>query len=94
MKKTAILINTARGNIVKSEDLKEALETGVISGAACDVFEEEPPLSPDYNLIHTKNIILTPHMAFASIESLEERAEIVFDNLFSWLDGKQKNKIL
>ena len=94
MKKTAILINTARGNIVKSEDLKEALETGVISGAACDVFEEEPPLSPDYNLIHPKNIILTPHMAFASIESLEERAEIVFDNLFSWLDGKQKNKIL
>ena len=94
MKKTAILINTARGNIVKSEDLKEALETGVILGAACDVFEEEPPLSPDYNLIHTKNIILTPHMAFASIESLEERAEIVFDNLFSWLDGKQKNKIL
>ena len=94
MKKTAILINTARGNIVKSEDLKEALETGVISGAACDVFEEEPPLSPDYNLIHTKNIILTPHIAFASIESLEERAEIVFDNLFSWLDGKQKNKIL
>ena len=94
MKKTAILINTARGNIVKSEDLKEALETGVILGAACDVFEEEPPLSPDYNLIHTKNIILTPHMAFASIESLEDRAEIVFDNLFSWLDGKQKNKIL
>ena len=94
MKRTAILINTARGNIVKSEYLKEALETGVISGAACDVFEEEPPLSPDYNLIHPKNIILTPHMAFASIESLEERAEIVFDNLFSWLDGKQKNKIL
>ncbi len=94
MKKTAILINTARGNIVKSKDLEEALQEEIIAGAACDVFEKEPPLPIDYTLLHTKNTIVTPHIAFSSIESMEERAQIVFDNLFSWLEGKQKNKII
>ena len=94
MKKTAILINTARGNIVKLADLVEALQTGTIAGAACDVFEKEPPLPSDYALLHTKNTIVTPHIAFSSVESMEKRAEIVFDNLFSWLEGKQKNKII
>lgn len=94
MKKTAILINTARGNIVKSKDLVEALQEEIIAGAACDVFEKEPPLPLDYELFHTKNTIVTPHIAFSSTESMEERAQIVFDNLFSWLEGKQKNKII
>lgn len=94
MKKTAILINTARGNIVKTTDLVEALQKETIAGAACDVFEKEPPLSLDYELLHAKNTIVTPHIAFSSVESMEERAKIVFDNLFSWLEGKQKNKII
>ena len=93
MKKTAILINTARGDVVKSSDLVEALQKGIISGVACDVFEKEPPLPLDYPLLHTPNTIVTPHIAFSSVESMEERAEIVFDNLFSWLEGKQKNII-
>ena len=94
MKETAILINTARGDVVKSADLAEALQNGTIAGVACDVFEKEPPLQLDYALLNTPNTIVTPHMAFSSVESMEERAEIVFDNLFSWLDGKQKNKII
>ncbi len=94
MKETAILINTARGDVVKSADLAEALQNGTIAGVACDVFEKEPPLQLDYSLLNTPNTIVTPHMAFSSVESMEERAEIVFDNLFSWLDGKQKNKII
>ena len=93
MKKTAILINTARGDVVKSSDLVEALQKGIISGVACDVFEKESPLPLDYPLLHTPNTIVTPHIAFSSVESMEERAEIVFDNLFSWLEGKQKNII-
>ena len=93
MKKTAFLINTARGPVVDNKALAEALNAGTIAGAACDVFDMEPPLPADYPLLHCKNIILTPHLAFYSQESLEERAKIAFANLFAWLDGKQINKI-
>ena len=93
MKKTAILINTARGAVVDSKALAKALEEGQIAGAASDVFETEPPLSMDHPLLSSPNTIVTPHIAFASKESMEQRAQIVFDNLYSWLAGKQKNKI-
>lgn len=66
---------------------------GKIAGAACDVFETEPPLDTNHPLLHTPNTIVTPHIAFASKESMEQRAEIVFDNLYSWMEGKQKNKM-
>lgn len=93
MKKTAILINTARGGVVDTAALAAALQNGAISGAACDVFEMEPPLQEDHPLLHTPNTIVTPHIAFASVESMEQRAEIVFQNLYSWLEGNQINKI-
>ena len=93
MKKTAFLINTARGPVVDNAALAEALNAGTIAGAACDVFDMEPPLPADYPLLHCKNVILTPHLAFYSQESLEERAKIAFANLYAWLDGKQINKI-
>lgn len=93
MKKRAILINTARGAVVDSEALAAALESGAIAGAACDVFEMEPPLPKDHPLLNSPNTIVTPHIAFASEESMEQRADIVFENLYSWLDGKQINRI-
>nr|WP_300324587.1 2-hydroxyacid dehydrogenase [uncultured Anaerostipes sp.] len=93
MKKKAILINTARGPVVDSKALADALTEGKIAGAACDVFETEPPLNTNHPLLHTPNTIVTPHIAFASKESMEQRAEIVFDNLYSWIEGKQKNKM-
>ena len=89
MKKEAILINTARGAVVDSAALARALEEGRIRGAACDVFETEPPLAKEHPLLHSPNTIVTPHIAFASRESMEQRAESVFENLYSWLDGKQ-----
>ena len=89
MKQGAVLINTARGPLVDSMALEHALKTGQISGAACDVFEMEPPLPADHPLLHCPNTILTPHIGFASVESMEQRAEIVFENLYSWLEGKQ-----
>lgn len=94
MKQGAYLINTARGPVVDSQALADALNSGYLSGAGIDVFEKEPPLSTDHPLLHSKNTIVTPHVAFASAESMVARAEIVFDNIQSYLDGNQKNIIL
>ncbi len=93
MKKGAFLVNTARGGVLDSTALSEALQEGRLGGAACDVFETEPPLPTEHPLLHCPNTIVTPHIAFASVESLEQRADIVFENLYSWLDGKQINCI-
>ena len=94
MKQGAYLINTARGGVIDSEALAQALNEGYLSGAGIDVFENEPPLDTNHPLLHTKNTIVTPHIAFASAESMEARAEIVFQNIKTWLEGKQQNIIL
>ena len=94
MKRSAILINVARGPVTNEDDLARALSEGVIAGAAVDVFTKEPPLPLDTQMLHAPNTLLTPHIAFASKESMTLRAEIVFDNLRAWLDGGQNNIIL
>ncbi len=94
MKPTAILINAARGPIVDSQALADALNQEKIAGAGIDVFEKEPPLDTDHPLLHSKNTLVTPHVAFASKESMIQRADIVFDNITSWMNGEQKNIIL
>lgn len=94
MKKTAILINVARGPVVDSRALADALNEGRITGAGIDVFETEPPLDVNHPLLHTPNTIVTPHVAFASKESMALRAQIVFDSLDSFIAGKQVNVIL
>lgn len=94
MKKTAILINVARGPVVDSQALADALNEGRIAGAGIDVFETEPPLDVNHPLLHTPNTIVTPHVAFASKESMALRAQIVFDSLDSFIAGKQVNVIL
>ena len=94
MKKTAILINVARGPVVDSRALADALNEGRIAGAGIDVFETEPPLDVNHPLLHTPNTSVTPHVAFASKESMALRAQIVFDSLDSFLAGKQVNVIL
>lgn len=91
MKKSAFLINTARGPVVDNRALAEALNNGAIAGAAIDVFDMEPPLPTDYPLLNCKNIILSPHIAFYSEESLEKRAETAFENLYAWLNGNPRN---
>lgn len=93
MKESSLLINTARGGVLDSAALAEALKNGKIAGAACDVFEMEPPLPSNHPLLHCPNTIVTPHIAFASAESMEQRADIVFNNLYSWLEGKQINAV-
>jgi len=94
MKKGAYLINAARGPVVDSAALAGALNNGYLSGAGIDVFETEPPLDLDHPLLKSKNTIVTPHMAFASVQSMDARAKIVFDNIKNWLEGCQTNIIL
>ncbi|MBQ4089567.1 MAG: hydroxyacid dehydrogenase [Clostridia bacterium] len=94
MKKSAILINVARGPVVVAQDLADALNNGVIAAAGVDVFDKEPPLDLNEPLLGCKNCLVTPHVAFASKESMSLRAEIVFDNLDAFMNGEQKNVIL
>ena len=94
MKPSAILLNLARGPVVVSADLAEALKTGTIAAAGIDVFDVEPPLPADEPLFDAPNTLLTPHVAFATKESMDLRADIVFENLRAFLDGHQTNVIL
>lgn len=93
MKPNAVLINTARGPVVDSQALAQALKEGVIAGAGVDVFEIEPPIDPEHPLFYAPNLIATPHVAFATKEALYKRAVIVCDNLEKWLAGKPQNVI-
>lgn len=93
MKKSAILINTARGPVVDSTALANALQTGQIAGAAVDVFETEPPVASDYPLLQVKNLIATPHVAFATKEAMVKRAHTVFGNVKAWEAGTPQNVI-
>ena len=94
MKRSAILINVARGPVTNEDDLARALSEGIIAGAAVDVFTKEPPLPADTQMLKAPNTLLTPHIAFATKESMTLRAEIVFANLRAWLDGGQDNIVL
>lgn len=94
MKENAILINTARGPVVDSSALADALKNGIIAGAGVDVFEVEPPIPADHVLFDAPNIIVTPHVAFATKESMIKRAEIVFDNIDKYINGIPQNLIV
>ena len=92
IKKSAYLINTARGGFIVEKDLAEALEKGLIAGYAADVLESEP-MAADCTLFHAKNCIITPHIAWAPLETRARLQEIAFNNLKSWLDGKVINVV-
>ena len=91
MKKNAVLINLARGPVVDSQALADALNGDRIAGACIDVYEMEPPIPSDHPLRSSKNTLLTPHVAFATKEALEKRAVIVFDNVVKFLEGNPQN---
>lgn len=91
MKKNAILINTARGPIVDSKALAKALKEEIIAGAGVDVFEMEPPVPEEHPLFEAPNLIVTPHIAFATKEALSKRADIAINNVKLWLEGMPQN---
>jgi glyoxylate reductase len=87
MKKTAFLINTARGPIVAEEVLYHALKNKLIAGAGIDVFEKEP-IDKDNPILKLDNIVITPHIASASIDTRTNMAVLAVTNLIDVLEGR------
>jgi len=95
MKKNAILINAARGGLVDEKALVEALKSGEIAGAGFDVLTVEPPKNGNV-LLDAKlpNLIITPHVAWASIEAMTGLANQLVDNIEAWVAGAPRNVVL
>ncbi len=93
MKPSALLINCARGPIIKTQDLITALKNHIIAGAGLDVFDHEPPLREDDPLFQVSNLLMTPHVAFATHEAFAKRAAIVFENIRNWLNKTPINVV-
>lgn len=91
-KPTAYLINTARGGLIDENALANALNSGKIAGAALDVLTNEPPKA-DNPLIHAKNCIITPHMAWASLEARVRLLHATEDNVRAFLQNAPINKV-
>ena len=87
MKRTAYLVNTARGGIVDEAALHGALTSGALAGAGLDVFDREPP-SPENPLLRLPQVVLAPHMAGVTKESFDRMAVAVATNLLDLLDGR------
>lgn len=92
MKDKAILINCARGPIVDNDYLAKLLNEDKLR-AGIDVFDMEPPIDKNYPLRNAKNTVITNHVGFLTQEAMDIRCEIVFDNLYKFLDGKIVNKV-
>ena len=92
MKPTAFLINTARGAVVDSAALAEALNTGKLAGAGLDVLDQEPPV-PEHPLLHAKNCVITPHIAWSSKDARTRLISAVAENLRGFLTGSPKNVV-
>ena len=76
-----------------SQAVADALTEDRLAGAGIDVFEMEPPVPADHPLLSAKNVIATPHVAFATAESMQKRAVIVVENIRQWLAGTPQNVI-
>ncbi len=92
VKKGAYLVNTARGPIVYEQDLADALRSGHLSGAALDVFENEPNINPE--LVGMENTILTPHIASATWEAREEYGRLAVDAILATLADKKPQNLI
>ena len=92
MKDGVKIINTSRGPLIVEADLKEALDSGKVSGAAVDVVSTEP-IKEDNPLLQAKNMIITPHIAWAPRESRQRLMDIAVANLASFVEGKPQNVV-
>jgi glycerate dehydrogenase len=95
MRRGAILINTARGGLVDSQALVDALRAGKLAGAGIDVLREEPPANGDPLLDYDgDNLILTPHIAWATVEARQNAIDELGKNIVAFLRGKERNRVL
>jgi glycerate dehydrogenase len=95
MKRRPLIVNTARGGLVDEADLVSALDAGLVSGAGFDVVDGEPP-SPDNPLMRAAsrpNVILTPHVAWASDEAQQTLADQLMDNIDNFIAGRPTNLV-
>ncbi|MGC4089800.1 MAG: D-2-hydroxyacid dehydrogenase [Polyangiaceae bacterium] len=92
MRREALIINTARGGLVRAADLARALDEGIIAGAALDVLSQEPPRADD-PLLRAKNCIITPHLAWTSVEARRRLLSVSVENVRQILAGKPQNRV-
>ncbi len=85
MKKSAIIINTARGSVINEPELIQALQSGTIAGAGLDVYENEPTIPNELLLMN--NVVLTPHVGTATMETREEMSKLVSQIIRDFFDG-------
>ena len=92
MKPSAVIVNTARGGLINEAALADALNSGRIRGAALDVLAKEPARE-DNPLLSAKNVVITPHIAWATVEARSRLMRIAADNLAAYLEGRELNRI-
>ncbi|NOY28827.1 MAG: D-2-hydroxyacid dehydrogenase, partial [Planctomycetes bacterium] len=92
MRRDAFLINTSRGGLVEERDLAEALNAGLIAGAAVDVVSSEP-IHPDNPLLGVKNCLITPHMAWSSLAARKRLMQTMVENVAAFLAGQPQNNV-
>ena len=92
MKSSAVLINTGRGPLVDEQALADALNVGTIAGAGLDVLSAEPPAT-DNPLLTAKNCVITPHIAWASLQARRRLLAIAAENLSAYLNGDAQNRV-
>ena len=94
MKDTAVLINTARGGLVDSHALADALQNGNIAAAAVDVLPQEPPVDGDPLLDYDgDNLIVTPHIAWGTLQARQNAIDELTANVRAFLDGEKRNRV-
>ena len=93
MKKTAVVVNTARGPIIKTGDLVEALQQGLVAGAGIDVFEKEPPPA-DFELLKMDNAVLSPHIAWYSEEGGQDIRIMIMEDVKAVLQGQPPRHVV
>ena len=93
MKDGVIIINVSRGGLVDEQELADALRSGKVAAAAADVVSAEP-MSVENPLLTAPNMCITPHMAWASVESRERLIHTIAENLKEYLSGRVKNRLV
>ncbi len=96
MKRNAVILNLGRGGIINEKDLAKALDEGLISAAALDVLEKEP-IEPDNPLLKIKNkerLLITPHIAWASIEARKRLVYEIYENIKAFFEGRKRNRLV